>query len=141
MTQMIFVNLPVADLKKSMAFYEAVGAPNNPQFTDDTAACMVFSESIHVMLLTHDKWRSFTSKDIPDAHKSAQVLLCLTSDSKDGVSALVDAAVGAGGKADPTPTQDFGFMFGRSFEDPDGHIWEIMWMDMSAIPADIADVA
>jgi uncharacterized protein len=141
MTQMIFVNLPVADLKKSMAFYEAVGAPNNPQFTDDTAACMVFSESIHVMLLTHDKWRSFTSKDIPDAHKSAQVLLCLTSDSKDGVSALVDAAVGAGGKADPTPTQDFGFMFGRSFEDPDGHIWEIMWMDMSAIPADMADVA
>ena len=95
---------------------------------------MVFSESINVMLLTHDKWKTFTPKTIPDAHKSAQVLLCLTSDSKDGVNALVDAAVGAGGKADPTPTQDYGFMFGRSFEDPDGHIWETMWMDMAAAP-------
>jgi uncharacterized protein len=139
MTKMIFINLPVTDLEKSMAFYKAIGAPNNPQFTDETAACMVFSESIHVMLLTHDKWRSFTSKEIPDAHKSAQVLLCLSSDSKDGVSELVHAAVSAGGKADPTPTQDFGFMFGRSFEDPDGHIWEVMWMDMSAMPAEMAE--
>jgi uncharacterized protein len=139
MSKMIFINLPVTDLAKSKAFYEAVGAPNNPQFTDDTAACMVFSESIHVMLLTHDKWRDFTSKSIPDAHESAQVLLCLSSDSKDGVGDLVDAAVAAGGKADPTPTQDYGFMFGRSFEDPDGHIWEVMWMDMSAMPADMAE--
>lgn len=139
MSKMIFINLPVTDLKKSMAFYEAIGAANNPQFTDETAACMVVSDNIHVMLLTHDKWRTFTSKEIPDAHKSAQVLLCLSSDSKEGVSQLVDAAVGAGGKADPTPTQDFGFMFGRSFEDPDGHIWEIMWMDMSAMPADMAE--
>jgi uncharacterized protein len=131
MSKMIFVNLPVTDLKRSMAFYEAVGAPNNPQFTDETAACMVFSDTIHVMVLTHDKWRTFTSKDIPDAHKSAQVLLALSSDTKEGVSQLVDAAVAAGGKADPTPTQDFGFMYGRSFEDPDGHIWEVMWMDMS----------
>jgi uncharacterized protein len=139
MTKMIFINLPVTDLEKSMAFYEAVGAPNNPQFTDETAACMVFSESIHVMLLTHEKWRSFTSKDIPDAHQSAQVMLCLSSDSKDGVSELVEKAGAAGGKADPLPTQDFGFMFGRSFEDPDGHIWETMWMDMSAVPADMAE--
>lgn len=140
MSKMIFVNLPVTDLAKSRAFYEAVGAPNNPQFTDDTAACMVFSDTIHVMLLTHDKWRNFTSKRIPDAHESAQVLLCLSSDSKDGVSELVDKAVSAGGKADPTPTQDFGFMYGRSFEDPDGHIWEVMWMDMAAAPADMAEV-
>jgi hypothetical protein len=139
MSKMIFINLPVTDLAKSKAFYEAVGAPNNPQFTDDTAACMVFSDAIHVMLLTHDKWATFTSKAIPDAHHSAQVLLCLSSDSKDGVSELVDAAVGAGGKADPTPTQDYGFMFGRSFEDPDGHIWEVMWMDMSALPAEMAE--
>lgn len=139
MSKMIFVNLPVTDLAKSRAFYEAVGAPNNPQFTDETAACMVFSDAIHVMLLTHDKWRSFTSKDIPNAHESAQVLLCLSADTKDGVSELVDAAVGAGGKADPTPTQDFGSMFGRSFEDPDGHIWEVMWMDMSAVPAEMAE--
>jgi predicted lactoylglutathione lyase len=139
MSKMIFINLPVADLAKSRAFYEAVGAPNNPQFTDDTAACMVFSETIHVMLLTHDKWRDFTQKKIPDAHESAQVLLCLSSDTKDGVSELVDAAVGAGGKADPTPTQDFGFMYGRSFEDPDGHIWEVLWMDMAAAPAEMAE--
>ncbi len=134
MTKMIFVNLPVTDLPKSMAFYEAVGATNNPQFTDDTAACMVLSESINVMLLTHEKWGSFTTKKIPDAHESAQVLLCISSETKDGVSDMVDAAVGAGGIADPTPTQDHGFMFGRSFEDPDGHIWEVMWMDMAAFP-------
>ena len=140
MSKMIFVNLPVTNLAKSKAFYEAVGAPNNPQFTDDTAACMVFSEAIHVMLLTHEKWRDFTSKKIPNAHESAQVLLCLSSDTKEGVSELVDAAVGAGGKPDPTPTQDFGFMYGRSFEDPDGHIWEVMWMDMAAAPADMAEV-
>lgn len=134
MTKMIFVNLPVTDLPKSMAFYEALGAANNPQFTDDTSVCMVLSESINVMLLTHDKWGSFTTKKIPDAHESAQVLLCISSDTKDGVSEMVDAAVGAGGIADPTPTQDHGFMFGRSFEDPDGHIWEVMWMDMAALP-------
>lgn len=139
MSQLIFINLPVSDLEKSKAFYEAIGAANNPQFTDETAACMVVSDVIHVMLLTHDKWKTFTSKAIPNAHDSAQVLLCLSSDTKDGVSALVDTAVAAGGKADPTPTQDFGFMFGRSFEDPDGHIWEIMWMDMAAFPADMAE--
>ena len=134
MSRTIFVNLPVTDLKKSMAFYQAVGASNNPQFTDDTAACMVISETINVMLLTHDKWRNFTSKAIPDAHQSAQVMLCLSSETKAGVSELVEAAVGAGGKADPTPTQDFDFMYGRSFEDPDGHIWEVGWMDMAAFP-------
>lgn len=139
MSKMIFINLPVTNLAKSRAFYEAVGAPNNPQFTDETAACMVISDSIHVMLLTHEKWRQFTSKTIPDAHSTAQVLLCLSSDSKEGVSELVEKAVAAGGKADPTPTQDYGFMFGRSFEDPDGHIWETMWMDMSAVPADMAE--
>lgn len=138
MTKMIFVNLPVTDLARSRAFYEAVGAPNNPQFTDDTAACMVFSEHVHVMLLTHEKWRQFTTKKIPDAHDSAQVLLCLSSDTRDGVSEIVDIATRSGGKPDPTPIHDFDFMFGRSFEDPDGHIWEIMWMDMSAAPSDAA---
>ncbi len=136
MPQMIFVNLPVTDLEKSKAFYEAVGAANNPAFTDDTAACMVVEEgSIHVMLLTHEKWATFTSKKIPDAHTSAQVLLCVSADSRDAVDGQVDKAVKAGGKADPTPTQDYGFMYGRSFEDPDGHIWEVMWMDPTAIPA------
>jgi uncharacterized protein len=139
MSRMIFVNLPVTDLERSKAFYEAVGAPNNPQFSDDSAACMVISDSIHVMLLTHEKWRQFTPKEIPDAHRTAQMLLALSSDTKEGVSALVDKAVDAGGKADPTPTQDHGFMFGRSFEDPDGHIWEVFWMDMAAVPADMAE--
>jgi len=134
MGKLIFVNLPVTDLKRSMAFYEAVGATNNPNFTDDTAACMVISETIHVMLLTHDKWRQFTSKAIVDAHTSAQVLLCLSADSRDAVSAVVEKAANAGGKADPTPTHDFGFMYGRSFEDLDGHIWEVMWMDPTAAP-------
>lgn len=136
MPQMIFVNLPVTDLEKSKAFYEAVGAANNPAFTDDTAACMVVEEgSIHVMLLTHEKWATFTSKTIPDAHSTAQVLICVSADSREAVDGQVDKAVKAGGKADPTPTQDFGFMYGRSFEDPDGHIWEVMWMDPTAIPA------
>ena len=136
MPQMIFVNLPVTDLPKSKAFYEAVGAANNPAFTDDTAACMVVEEgSIHVMLLTHEKWATFTSKTIPDAHSTAQVLICVSADSREAVDGQVDKAVKAGGKADPTPTQDFGFMYGRSFEDPDGHIWEVMWMDPTAIPA------
>ncbi|KTE03729.1 lactoylglutathione lyase [Sphingopyxis sp. H038] len=136
MPQMIFVNLPVTDLDKSKAFYEAVGAANNPAFTDETAACMVVEEgSIHVMLLTHAKWADFTTKTIPDARTHAQVLLCLSADSRDAVDGQVDKAVKAGGKADPTPTQDFGFMYGRSYEDPDGHIWEVMWMDPTAIPA------
>ncbi len=135
MAKMIFVNLPVADLATSMAFYEAIGAANNPQFTDETAACMVISDTIHVMLLTHDKWRVFTTKAIPDAKTSAQVLLCLSCDSKDDVIAYVDKAIAAGGAGDPTPVQDHGFMYGRSFEDPDGHIWEVMWMDMAAASA------
>ncbi|WP_267222172.1 VOC family protein [Dyella silvae] len=134
MSKMIFVNLPVTDLKRSKAFYEAIGAANNPAFSDDTAACMVISETIYAMLLTHDKWRQFTSKPIVDAHKNAQVLLCLSAESRDEVSSQVDKASAAGGKADPTPVQDYGVMFGRSFEDPDGHIWEVMWMDPNAVP-------
>ena len=139
MPQMIFINLPVADLSKSKAFYEAVGASNNPAFTDDTAACMVVEEgSIHVMLLTHEKWATFTSKAIPDAHTTAQVLLCVSADSRDAVDGQVDKAVAAGGKADPTPTQDFGFMYGRSFEDPDGHVWEPMWMNPKMATGEMA---
>jgi predicted lactoylglutathione lyase len=134
MGKLIFINLPVSDLGRSKAFYEAVGATNNPAFSDDTAACMVLTETIHVMLLTHAKWRQFTDKPIVDAHHHAQVLLCVSEDSREAVSATVDKASAAGGKADPTPTQDYGFMFGRSFEDPDGHIWEVMWMDPNAAP-------
>ena len=134
MPKMIFVNLPVSDLKASMAFYEAVGFTNNPQFTNDQAAAMAWSDAIVVMLLTHDFWKTFTSKTIPDAHDTAQVLLALSHDSQDSVEAIVAKAVAAGGKADPTPKQDLGFMYGRSFEDPDGHIWENAYMNMAAVP-------
>lgn len=132
MTKLIFVNLPVADLKRSVAFYEAVGATRNPQFSDDTAACMVFSETIHAMLLTHDKYRQFTSKAIADAKTTSEVLICISADSRDGVDRIVGKAEAAGAALDPTPTQDYGFMYGRSFEDPDGHIWEVMWVDVEA---------
>lgn len=135
MPQLIFINLPVADLPRSIAFYEAVGATKNPMFSDDTAACMVVSDVIHVMLLTHDKWRTFTDRQIPDAHASAQVLLCLSQDSREAVDAVVAQAAGAGGQVDPNTTQDYGFMYGRSYADPDGHIWEVMWMDPAAVAA------
>jgi predicted lactoylglutathione lyase len=132
MPKLIFVNLPVADLPRSVAFYETVGAKMNPMFSDQTAACMVFSETIHVMLLTHEKWATFTDRAIPDAHKTAQVLLCLSEDSRAAVDAVVERATQAGGQADPSAKQDYGFMYSRSYADPDGHIWEIMWMDPEA---------
>ncbi|OKO82920.1 lactoylglutathione lyase [Bradyrhizobium sp. NAS80.1] len=132
MPKMIFVNLPVTDLTRATAFYEAIGADKNPQFSDDTASCMVFSETIYVMLLTHDKFRQFTPKTIADAKTSSEVLICLSADSRNDVDDIVGKATASGGKADPGPKQDFGFMYGRSFEDPDGHFWEVMWMDVAA---------
>jgi uncharacterized protein len=133
-TKMIFVNLPVADLPKSVGFYEALGFANNPAFTDETAACMVWGDGIHVMLLTHDKWRGFTDRPIPD-RGSSEVMLAVTLDSKDAVNALVDAGAAAGGTADLNPPQDHGFMHQRTLADPDGHIWEPFWMDPAAVPA------
>ena len=136
MPKMIFVNLPVSDLPRSIAFYEAVGAEKNPQFSDDTAACMVFSETIHVMLLTHDKYRQFTAKPIVDAKAASEVLICISADSREDVEAMAAKAGATGAVLDPTPVQDWGFMYGRSFEDPDGHIWEVMWMDVAAAQQD-----
>lgn len=133
MSKMIFVNFPVADLPKSMAFYEALGFTNNPAFTDDTAACMVWSEAIYVMLLTKDKWKTFTTRPIPPAD-SSQVMLALALDSKAEVDAMNDAAAAHGGVADINPVQDLGFMYGRDFIDPDGHVWGPFWMDPAAIP-------
>ena len=132
MTKMIFVNLPVADLARARAFYEAIGFTNNPQFTDDTAACMVWSEAINVMLLTHDKWRQFTSRPVPPA-TSSEVMLALSCDSRAAVDRMNEAAAAHGGKADINPKQDLGFMYNRSLADPDGHVWEPMWMDPAAI--------
>ncbi|TWI10326.1 VOC family protein [Aerolutibacter ruishenii] len=133
MTRMIFVNLPVTDLAASMAFYEALGFTNNPQFTDETAACMVWSEAISVMLLTHDKWRTFTSRPIPPK-TSSEVLLAISLDSRDAVDAMNKAASAHGGTADINPKQDLGFMYNRNLADPDGHVWEAFWMDVSAMP-------
>ena len=137
MSKLIFVNLPVADLPAAQAFYEAIGAVNNPMFTDETAACMVFSDVIHVMLLTHDKFAQFTPKRIADARESSEVLLCVSADSREAVDEITDKALAAGGR-EPRERQDYGFMYGRSFEDPDGHIWEPMWMDMAAATAAMA---
>jgi uncharacterized protein len=132
MARMIFVNLPVADLANSRRFLEALGATNEPKFTDETAACMTFSDSIHVMILTHDKFRQFTPRPIADPEASTQVLLCLSADSREQVDSFVERGVAAGGAADPAAKQDYGVMYGRSVADPDGHIWEIMWMDPAA---------
>ena len=132
MTQMIFVNLPVTDLARSKAFYEEIGATNNPQFTDDSAAMMSFSQEVNVMLLTHARWADFTTKAIPDARTNAQVLLALSRDSREAVDAITARAEAQGTIIDPSPKQDHGWMYGRSFEDPDGHIWEVMWMDLAA---------
>src|SRR4051812_32927007 len=134
MPKLIFVNLPVSDLERATAFYEAIGAKKNEQFCDATASCMVFSEAIHAMLLTHDKFRQFTPKKIADAKTTSEMLICISADSREAVDNTIDNARVAGGTADPSPTQDHGFMYGRSFEDPDGHIWEVMWMDMAALP-------
>ena len=135
MAKLIFVNLPVSDLARATAFYQAVGAEENEQFCDGTASCMVFSETIHAMLLTHDKFRQFTPRKIADAKTSTEVLICISADSRDAVDDMVGKAQAAGGGVDPCPRQDYGFMYGRSFEDPDGHIWEVMWMDLEAATA------
>ena len=133
MSRLIFVNLPVEDLEASKRFYEALGARNEPKFSNEAAAMMVLSDAIHVMLLTKPFYSSFTSKPIADAHNSSQVLLAISCDSPGEVDQLVAAAASNGGKADPGPKQDMGgMMYGRSFEDPDGHHWEPMWMDASA---------
>ena len=134
MSKMIFVSLPVGDLKASMAFYNSLGFENNPHFTDETAACMVWSEAIHVMLLTHAKWRVFTDRPIPPT-TSSEVALAVSCDSRADVDTMIDAATANGGTADINPVQDHGFMYQRSLADLDGHIWEPMWMDPSAVPS------
>lgn len=128
MISKIFVNLPVKNLDKSMAFFKAIGFSFNPQFTDTTAACMVMSPDIYAMLLTHDKVKEFSKKQIADAHTTTEVLTAVAVESKAKVNELADKAIKAGGTEAYAP-KDYGFMFTRSFEDPDGHIWEVFWMD------------
>ena len=132
MARMIFVNLPVTDLATSRAFYEAIGFTNNPQFSDETSACMVVSETINVMLLTHAKWRTFTTRPIPPSSTS-EVLLAISCDSRAAVDAMNDAAAAHGGTADINPKQDLGFMYNRNLADPDGHVWELVY-DPARLP-------
>lgn len=134
MARMIFVNLPVTDLTRSIAFYEALGFARNPAFSDDEGACMVWSEAISVMILTHGKWGGFTKRPICPPG-SSEVSLALTVDTRDEVSQLVETGAAHGGTADVNPPEDHGFMFQRTLADPDGHIWEPFWMDPAAIPA------
>ena len=140
MSRMIFVNLPVADLQKSRAFLEALDAVNEPKFTDDTAACMKLTDSIFVMILTHEKFSQFTPRPIADARAGSEVLLCLSADSRESVDSTIERAVTAGGTADPAAKQDYGVMYGRSVADPDGHIWEIMWIDPAAAEAGASSI-
>lgn len=140
MSKMIFVNLPVADLDRAKAFYAALGFTNEPRFTDQTAACMVWSEAIHVMLLTHAKWREFTDRPIPDSG-SSEVMLALGFASREEVDRLTEEAGAQGGTADVNPKQDHGFMYGRDFLDLDGHIWEAFWMDPAMAAGGAPDTA
>ena len=128
MPSKIFVNLPVKDLDKSKAFFGKLGYTFNAQFTDATAACMVIGDDIYAMLLTEAKFKEFSKKPIADAHKTTEVLIALSMDSKDDVNRVVNAAIKGGG-SEARDTQDYGFMFLRSFSDLDGHVWEILWMD------------
>ena len=132
MARQIFVNLPVQDLKKSMDFFSTLGFTFNQQFTDNTAACMVISEDIYTMLLTHAKFKEFTPNPICDATKSTEMLVCLSCDSRAAVDDMVRKAVAGGGKTYNQP-QDHGFMYGHGFQDLDGHIWELIYMEPSAI--------
>ena len=132
MATKIFVNLPVKDLNRSMAFFIKLGFQFNPQFTDETAACMIVSEDIYVMLLTRAKFKEFTPKEICDATKSTEVLVCLSRETRDAVNDMISKAVAAGGTAYAEP-KDYGFMYQHGFQDLDGHIWELIYMGPSVV--------
>ncbi|HEX8631179.1 MAG TPA: VOC family protein [Catenuloplanes sp.] len=128
MATSIFVNLPVNDLDTSVGFFDKLGFATNPQFTNDQAACIVISDTIHVMLLVKPMFQTFTRKNIVDAGQGTEVILALSADSREKVDELADTALAAGGSAANDP-QDHGFMYSRSFQDPDGHLWEVLYMD------------
>jgi len=132
MGRKIFVNLPIKDMARSRAFFEALGFSFNPQFTNEQGACMVIAEDIYAMLLVEPFFQTFTKKPISDAKKSTEVLVCLSCESRAEVDELVKKALAAGGSA-PNAPQDHGFMYGHGFEDLDGHVWELAWMDPQAV--------
>ena len=131
-TRKIFVNLPVKNLDISMTFFKALGFSFIAQFTDEASASMVISDSIYATLVTHEKFKEFSNKPIADAVKTTEVVTCFSAESRGEVNKMADAALKAGGQKLLEP-QDYGFMYLRSFQDPDGHIWEIMWMDSAAV--------
>ncbi len=133
MPKMIFVNLPVRDLAAATRFYQAIGCRKNDQFSDANSASMVWSDAVTFQLLTHDYFSTFLKKPIADAHKATAMLIALSCDSREEVDAIVEAARDAGGKADIRERQDMGFMYLRTFEDPDGHVFEPAWMDVAAM--------
>ncbi len=134
MSRTITISLPVTDLNASQAFYSALGFVANPQCSGEGAAFMAWSESINVMLLSYAKWRTFTTRPIPP-QTSSEVGLNISCESREEVDAMNKAAAAHGGVADINPIQDHGFMYGRDFTDPDGHVWGAIWMDLSAVPA------
>jgi uncharacterized protein len=133
MGRKIFVNLPIKDMQRSQAFFRALGFSFNPQFTNEQGACMVIAEDIYAMLLVEPFFQGFTKKPVFDAKKGTEVIVCLSCESRGEVDDLVRKALAAGGTA-PNAPQDHGFMYGHGFEDPDGHVWELTWMDPSAAP-------
>jgi predicted lactoylglutathione lyase len=130
--QMIFVNTAVNDLDASKKFFTELGFTINAQFSDDNTASLVISDTIVVMVHTKQRYAEFTKKEIVDAKKSSEVLLALSAESREKVDELVEKALAAGGSL-AGETQDHGFMYGRSFDDPDGHTWEVVWMDPAAV--------
>lgn len=132
MTRQIYVNLPVADLPKSIEFFTQLGFTFNPQFTDENATCMVINDNAFVMLLAKEYFQTFTPRPVSDAGSATEVLIAVSADSREHVDELASAALAAGGENVREP-QDHGFMYQRSISDLDGHIWEIAWMDPSAL--------
>jgi predicted lactoylglutathione lyase len=133
MSRQIYVNLPIKNMERSKAFFGALGFSFNPQFTNEQGACMVIADDIFAMLLVEPFFQTFTRKPIADATKSTEVLVCLSCESRAEVDQLVKKAVAAGGSA-PNAPQDHGFMYGHGFQDLDGHIWELVYMDPNAAP-------
>ena len=133
MPKMIFVNLPVRDLTASERFYVAMGGKVNPRFSDENSRSVMLSDTIGVQLLTHARYHCFSKRPIGDARRESQALLATNVDGREAVDEALARLTAAGGKADPNPPQDHGFMRSRSVEDPDGYVWEVMWMDPAAI--------
>ncbi|MET9883534.1 VOC family protein [Streptomyces sp. NPDC006430] len=132
MPTMIFVNLPVKDIEAAKAFWGKLGYSFNPQFSDDRTGCLVISDTIYAMLMTEDRFKDFATKEVADASRTTEVMLALSAESREQVDEVVGAALAAGG-TEPRPAQDLGFMYGRAFEDLEGHVWEYVWMDPAAV--------